>query len=584
MADQLAAPPVLSTSDTHIFEDPTADPPPRSQRLTDDEIHRVYEIERTAREVAEGVWKRVALQFPDHMLCDATRVFEGLAAALRSHFEKGSVTNGVEKSNAQAVEVLTEDMQEVDIAKKEAKGRVTSTPRLFILADTSYGACCVDEIAAEHVDADVVVHYGRSCLSPTARLPVIYVYTSQPLDHSALITAFEETFPEKDTKVVLLGDITYNEHIVPLHERLQVLGYTAISAPSIVHDPSSPLPNRTLPDAVADGTATLSEYCIFHISDPAPALLLTLASRVKDMFIFPATTSSSSSSPSSLVIQASTQRALMRRYALLTSLTTCPIFGILVNTLSVKNYLTVISSLQAQIAAAGKKSYTFVVGKVNPAKVANFSEVGGWVVVGCWESSLLESRDFYRPIITPFELQLALQGDGERVWTGEWRGDFGGVAGEGGSATPGGNHDAGGVQAEGDGDGDGEFDDEDDSAPPEFDLRSGRYVSHSRPMRLPKLPASTVTSSTAPSGSSTSTSSTSRALTLRANGDVAQINGTASPGAEFLRSQRTWTGLGSDFVVEYDDEDGDAGKGAVVEQGRGGVARGYRVGGEGHVR
>lgn len=27
-------------------------------------------------------------------------------------------------------------------------------------------SCCVDEVAAEHINADVVVHYGRACLSP----------------------------------------------------------------------------------------------------------------------------------------------------------------------------------------------------------------------------------------------------------------------------------------------------------------------------------------------------------------------------------------------------------------------------------
>ena len=54
-----------------------------------------------------------------------------------------------------------------------------------------------------------------------------------------------------------------------------------------------------------------------------------------------------------------------------------------------------------------------------------------------------------------------------------------------------------------------------------------------------------------------------------------------SPGAEYLRSQRTWVGLGSDFEIGYE-KDGDE-KGAVVEEGRGGVARGYTVGdGERH--
>jgi diphthamide biosynthesis protein 2 len=62
-------------------------------------------------------------------------------------------------------------------------------------------------------------------------------------------------------------------------------------------------------------------------------------------------------------------------------------------------------------------------------------------------------------------------------------------------------------------------------------------------------------------------------LTKRANGDLAIINGTLSPGAEYLRSKRTWQGLGSDFEIAYEEE-----RGAAVEQGRSGVARGYTVG------
>jgi diphthamide biosynthesis enzyme Dph1/Dph2-like protein len=47
--------------------------------------------------------------------------------------------------------------------------------------------------------------------------------------------------------------------------------------------------------------------------------------------------------------------------------------------------------------------------KHSPAKIANFSDIGGWAVIGRWESSLVDSKEFYRPIITPFELELALQ-------------------------------------------------------------------------------------------------------------------------------------------------------------------------------
>lgn len=51
----------------------------------------------------------------------------------------------------------------------------------FIIGDTSYGACCADEVAAQHLNADAIVHYGPTCLSPTARLPVIHVFGRRAL-------------------------------------------------------------------------------------------------------------------------------------------------------------------------------------------------------------------------------------------------------------------------------------------------------------------------------------------------------------------------------------------------------------------
>jgi diphthamide biosynthesis protein 2 len=47
------------------------------------------------------------------------------------------------------------------------------------------------------------------------------------------------------------------------------------------------------------------------------------------------------------------------------------------------------------------------------------------------------------------------------------------------------------------------------------------------------------------------------------------INGIASPGAEFLRTGRSWQGLGTDFDNEQS---------TAVEPGRSGIARGYTAG------
>jgi diphthamide biosynthesis protein 2 len=564
----LAAAPVLSTPDTHIFEDPTPAVDTSSlPRLDDAQVTLTYEIERTVREIKEGRWKRIALQFPDGMLMDAPRVYEQLRKGLR---RKG--TDAMEAVNGAAEETTVNDLAgRLDDTSLDS-GLSEEEERLFILADTSYGACCVDEVAAEHVDADVVVHYGRSCLSPPSRLPVVYVFTARPMDTDRLIATFQETYPDKAQKIILMADIPYSHHVPTLCTALRENGYTNVHATEVIHDPSSLLPNRTLPSTGdgPDAKDALQDWHLFHISDPPPSLLLTLSSRVASTHIYP------TDDPTPSATLASTSLALRRRYALLTSLSTASVFGILINTLSVKNYMHMLSHIQQQITNAGKKYYTFVVGKVNAAKIANFSEIGGWVVIGCWESSLIESKEFWRPIITPFELGLALQGDEERVWTGEWRGDFQSVLEDGVKPPPSANGakvEVGGQESH-DGQ-DGDYDSEEESAPPEFDLRTGRYISHSRPMRASTTPK---VGSSAGNGGPILPST---ALTKRANGDLAQIGGVVSPGAEYLREKRTWQGLGSDFQAH--EETGVDGQGARMEEGRSGIARGYVVGDDDRV-
>ncbi|KAH8423052.1 2-(3-amino-3-carboxypropyl)histidine synthase subunit 1/2 [Aspergillus melleus] len=565
MGTEMEAAPVLSTPDDRILEatDPvTSHDTTRS--LSDDELSITYDIDRTLKEIRQARYKRIALQFPDDMLPDAPRVFQLLSRGLDTRDNAAAnegngtqaQTNGTETGDANG---LSHGVSQLSVEAKEP------SPRLYILADTSYGTCCVDEVAAEHVDADVVVHYGRSCLSPTARLPVIHVFTHKPLPLEPVVRAFKETYPDPTTKVILAADVTYTDHVPSLYSRLVEEGYTNLFATELLHNPSSAIPNRTVPDSVRDSSETLSEWQLFHISDPPTALLLTLASRVASIYIYP---TNDLANENVKPLPASTATTLSRRYAILTSLSTVPIFGILVNTLSVKNYLHIVDHVRERIAAAGKKSYLFVVGKLNAAKVANFSEIGGWVVIGCWESSLVDSKEFWKPVITPFELEMTLQGDAERVWTGAWQSDFQSVLDK-----PAEDPNASSTDANADNDED-EMS-EDESAPPEFDLRTGRYVSHSRPMRTsaPRVTADDAVSATGGP-------SAARALARRAKGDVAMIGNSISPGAEFLRSHRTWKGLGSDFDIQYEEDDEtETPDSTLVVEGRKGIARGYTVGG-----
>ncbi|CAM4713525.1 unnamed protein product [Lepidochelys kempii] len=98
------------------------------------------------------------------------------------------------------------------------------------------------------------------------------------------------------------------------------------------------------------------------------------------------------------------------------------VVGILVGTLGVAGYLSILEHLRGILSRAGKRSYTLAMGKLSPAKLANFLEVDVFVLVACPQNSLLDSRDFYRPVVTPYELELAC--NPAREWSNLYVTDF----------------------------------------------------------------------------------------------------------------------------------------------------------------
>ena len=52
---------------------------------------------------------------------------------------------------------------------------IKGTLQLYLLADTTYSSCAVDEVAAEHMDADCIIHYGHAALGPVRHTPTFFV-------------------------------------------------------------------------------------------------------------------------------------------------------------------------------------------------------------------------------------------------------------------------------------------------------------------------------------------------------------------------------------------------------------------------
>ena len=59
----------------------------------------------------------------------------------------------------------------------------------IIMGDVTYGACCVDDFTARALGADLMVHYGHSCLVPidTTSIKMLYVFVDIKIDNQHVV-------------------------------------------------------------------------------------------------------------------------------------------------------------------------------------------------------------------------------------------------------------------------------------------------------------------------------------------------------------------------------------------------------------
>ncbi|KAL3814702.1 hypothetical protein ACJIZ3_015970 [Penstemon smallii] len=131
-----------------------------------------YEISRVADFIRKHNFTRVALQFPDEVLKDSMMVVKALRRELKS---------GV---------------------------------KLYVMADTTYGSCCVDEVGAAHVNAQCVIHYGHTCLSPTSSLPALFIFGKASVSATNCARNLLHYGVESQKPVLVLFGLEY-AHAIP---------------------------------------------------------------------------------------------------------------------------------------------------------------------------------------------------------------------------------------------------------------------------------------------------------------------------------------------------------------------------------
>ncbi|XP_058126897.1 2-(3-amino-3-carboxypropyl)histidine synthase subunit 2 [Anopheles ziemanni] len=322
-----------------------------------EEIWNDEQTERCLHWIEDNGFGRVALQFPDQLIRYSVQIADELQRSTRE---------GV---------------------------------RIYVLGDTSYGSCCVDEIAASHANADSIIHFGHACLSRVVRIPTFYVFYQFPLDEAHLFGVLAHVFSDGNTRFTCFYDVGYLHAVTKVKDKLiQRFPQAKVATLASPHEKPDVLCWKFEQPHASDCPA------IYIGKDNLSFFNTTVAIETLQWYLY----DPSSNDPTLEQTSAIGAKWIRRRNYAIEKCKDATAIGIVVATLSTAGYLEIVTRIQRLAKARAVRSYIISIGKVNPEKLANFIDIDCFVLVGCPENDTFTSRDFYRPLLSVFEAEMAL--------------------------------------------------------------------------------------------------------------------------------------------------------------------------------
>ncbi|KMZ68883.1 Diphthamide biosynthesis protein [Zostera marina] len=272
-----------------------------------------------------------------------------------------------------------------------------SVPDVLVLADPTYGACCVDDIAAHALQADLLIHYGHSCLVPVSesRLPVLYVFVDVKIDVPRLLSTIRKNF-EKKSKLAVAGTIQFNSavHAAKLELKSEeydiVVPQTKPLSAGEVLGCTSPKVGKEIESIVfvADGRFHLEA---FMIANP----------KVKAFRYDPYTKVLSLEEYDHIGMKEVRRDAIFRARGVKK-------WGIVLGTLGRQGSVKVLDRIVDKMETRGLEYTIVLMSELSPPRIALFGDsVDAWVQIACPRLSIDWGEAFKKPLLTTFELEVA---------------------------------------------------------------------------------------------------------------------------------------------------------------------------------
>ncbi|KAG2326886.1 hypothetical protein Bca4012_035796 [Brassica carinata] len=344
-------------------------------------------------------------QIPDSILNDAS-----LNAAISLlppiyHFEVHKCVWRIKSTNAKRVAIqLPEGLLMYALTLSDIFASFAGASHCFVLGDVTYGACCVDDFSASALGADLLIHYGHSCLVPidSTKIPCLYVFVEIQIDVKCLLNTIRLNLSTDDVKrIVLAGTIQFTSAIRAVKPELEKLGFSVLIPQSKplsageVLGCTAPKVSKVVDEEeavlvfVADGRFHLEAFMIANPKikafryDPYLGKLFLEEYDHKGM-------------------RETRRRAISRAKDAKT-------WGIVLGTLGRQGNPKILERLEKKMEERGIDSTVVLMSELSPTRVALFEDsVDAWVQIACPRLSIDWGEAFLKPLLTTFEAEIAL--------------------------------------------------------------------------------------------------------------------------------------------------------------------------------
>lgn len=270
----------------------------------------------------------------------------------------------------------------------------------IIMGDVTYGACCVDDFTAKALGADLLIHYGHSCLVPidTTSISMLYVFVDIAIDVEHFINTCVQNF-SSDTKIAFSGTIQFiNTFSFPSVQTALKQHFKQVTIPQ-----TKPLSRgevlgctsaRLTEDIdvlifLSDGRFHLESIMIhnpqvkeYYKYDPYNKKLTREIYKYDDM--------------KTLRLQAIEKSKQAKSW------------GIILGTLGRQGNLEIVQRIENILKAKNLPYVLVLLSEIFPNKLSLLHEVEAWVQIACPRLSIDWGYAFQTPLLSPYEFHVAL--------------------------------------------------------------------------------------------------------------------------------------------------------------------------------